>query len=452
MRRDIEQKLLEWKESKNRKPLIVKGARQVGKTYSLKKFGAENFKHFHYINFEKQINIQKVFSKNLDPINIINELSLELATEIDINHDLIIFDEIQAVPQALTSLKYFCEEMPKLAICAAGSLLGLKLSPVSFPVGKVDYLYMYPLCFNEFLEAIGEDQLNKALQSGLHLQTISETLHVKLWEILKIYFIIGGLPEVVDDYRSSTQTLLFSRFQEAREKQKQIISTYLDDMTKHCGKENSMHIERLWKDIPTQLAKEHDGSAPKFSFKGVIPGIQAYSRLVGVIDWLEATGLIIKVKIAKQVSKPLSAFTKENRFKLFMFDIGILGALSSLKIQDIWDQDYGNYKGYYAENFVAQELQYGTSLLEDLYSWSEGEAELEFLKDLDEGIIPIEVKSGANTQAKSLKSYINKYQPAYSIILSAKNYHIDQIKKVHYYPLYLAHLIANSSKGFSSVQ
>ncbi len=445
MRRDIEQNLLEWKNSKNRKPLIIKGARQVGKTYSLKKFGAENFKNFHYINFEKQINIQKIFSKNLDPINILNELSLELSIEINIKHDLLIFDEIQTVPQALTSLKYFCEEMPELAICAAGSLLGLKLSPVSFPVGKIDYLYMYPLCFSEFLEAVGKNQFKKALESNLHSQTISETLHDKLWEILKVYFIIGGLPEVVENYTSSTETLLFNKFQKAREKQKQIISTYLDDMTKHCGKENSMHIERLWKDIPSQLAKEQDSSAPKFSFKGVIPGIQAYSRLVGVIDWLEATGLIIKVKIVKQASKPLSAFTKENRFKLFMFDVGILGALSSLKIPDIWDQDYGNYKGYYAENFVAQELQYGTSLLEDLYSWSEGEAEVEFLKDLDTGIIPIEVKSGANTQAKSLKSYINKYQPAYSVILSAKNYHIDQVKKVHYYPLYLANLISHNS-------
>lgn len=438
MRRDIEQKLLEWKNSSKRKPLIIKGARQVGKTYSLKKFGAENFKRCHYINLEKQINLQKVFDKNLSPINIINELSLALNTEIDIKEDLLILDEIQAAPQALTSLKYFCEEKPELAICAAGSLLGLKLSPVSFPVGKVEYLHMYPLCFNEFLEAIGEAHLIKTLEQSLCSQNIPEMLHDKLLEYLKIYFIVGGLPEVVETYRSSAKSLLLSKFQECREKQEEVIGTYLDDMTKHSGKENSMHIERLWKDIPTQLARKQDSSAPKFNFKGIIPGIQAYSRLVGAIDWLEATGLIIKVKIVKQSASPLSAFTKENRFKLFMFDVGILGAVSSLQIQDIWNQDYGNYKGYYAENFVAQEFQYIKTPLESLYSWSEGESEIEFLKDSCNGIIPIEVKSGTNTQAKSLKSYINRYNPKYSVILSAKNYHIDESKQINYYPLYLS--------------
>ncbi len=440
MKRSIESALIAWKSSPKRKPLVLKGARQVGKTWTLKHFGEHCFKKYHYINFEKNKSLAKYFQQDLDPVTLIAKLSVALNADIDLNTDLLILDEIQEVPRALTALKYFAEDMPELAICAAGSLLGLMLESVSFPVGKVDYLYMYPMTFFEFLEALGETRLLNYIR--LHEDSISGAIHEQLWDFLRIYFIVGGLPEVVATFVDVSKQSLQKRFELVRVKQKQIISSYLDDMTKHSGKENSMHVERLWRDIPSQLAKEQDSSVSRFQFKGVIPGIKAYSRLAGVIDWLEATGLIIKVKIVYQSQSPLSAFCKENRFKLYVFDVGVLGALSGLRASDIYEQDYGNYKGYYAENYVAQELKANEQSLEELYSWVEGRAELEFLRDGDCGIIPVEVKAGSKTQAKSLKSYIERYSPTYSLILGAKDpSDVSLSDGVKYRPLYMAGML-----------
>jgi len=437
MKRLIEAELLAWKSRSGRKPLVLKGARQVGKTWTLKYFGEQHFKKYHYLNFEKNKQLLKYFEQDLEPSQLVSKLSVALNADINPDTDLLILDEIQEAPRALTALKYFAEEMPELAICAAGSLLGLKLGSVSFPVGKVEYAYMYPMCFEEFLEACGEFRLLKYLQN--HQGDIGGAIHERLWELLRVYYVVGGLPEVVETYIGSSKQSQQKRFELVRNMQKQIISSYLDDMTKHCGKENSMHIERLWRDIPAQLAREQDGSATRFQFKGVIPGIQAYSRLVGVIDWLEATGLIIKTKIVHQAESPLSAFCKENRFKLYLFDVGILGALSGLRVSDIYEQDYGNYKGYYAENFVAQELRTNDSCPDDLYAWAEGRAEIEFLRDSDCGIIPVEVKAGANTQSKSLKSYTSRYKPKQAYILSARDPSEQQLSSaVSCMPLYLA--------------
>ncbi len=439
MRRGITEELLKWKASSQRKPLIIRGARQIGKTYSLLDFAENYFPNYHYINFEKNKSIHKAFDSNLDPQNIINLISIELDSKIN-KEDLLIFDEIQAKPEAITALKYFSEDMPELAVCAAGSLLGLKFNDLSFPVGKVDYLDMFPLTFFEFLQAIDKTNLLEYIDVSLDkLHEIPELVHEKLWLELKNYFIVGGLPEAVLAYKDLKDSPL-EAFRQVREVQKKIIFTYLDDMTKHSGKENAMHIERLWQNIPSQLASNQDATAPKFRFKDIIPGIKAYSRLVNVIDWLEATGLIIKVKIVSRAQKPLISFTKENRFKLFVFDTGILGALSELSAKDILDYDFGTYKGYFAENFVAQELRAKNGIKANLYSWDEGSAEIEFLRQTDEGIIPVEVKSGWLTRAKSLQSFIERYQPHYSIILSARNYSLDCDRRTHYVPLYLANI------------
>ncbi len=443
MKRHIETKLSEWLIKSKRQPLILLGARQVGKTYTLKKFASENFKQHHYINCEKEkVNFSKVFDPDLDPQKIIDRLSLQLNKPIK-KSDLIIFDEIQTIPNALTSLKYFGEEMPELPIIAAGSLLGLKLDDVSFPVGKVDYLHMYPFTFFEFLEGIGDKLLLENLFKELKHknQPLPDLVHGKLWEKLKIYFVIGGLPVAINTYKD-TKGSAFEKYSAVRESQEKLIDSYFDDISKHSGKENAMHIERLWKNIPNQLAREQDGSSSKFQFKGIIPGIKSYSNLVGIIDWLEAARLIIKVKIVDQVSTPLSAFTKENRFKLFCFDVGLLGAMSELKPKEILDYDYGEYKGYFAENFVAQELQAKDFKNNNLYSWAEASAEIEFIINTNEhGIIPIEVKSGSNTQAKSLKSFQDRYKPEFGLILSALNFSFDIHKKTYKYPLYLASLV-----------
>ncbi len=440
MKRNIEKQLQDWKISKNRKPLILKGARQVGKTFSLLEFAEKNYKNYHYINFEKNKNFHKAFTSSLEPKLIIDKLSTELETTINPKEDLIIFDEIQSCGEALSSLKYFCEDLPELHLCAAGSLLGLKLNDISFPVGKVNYLEMFPMTFLEFLENTSNKLLIDELEKSIKSKNFSEILHDKLWEKLKIYFIVGGLPEVVKHYKDSEDDL-FSKLQSVRGLQQEIISSYFDDMTKHCGKVNAMHIERLWKEIPNQLAQEQDSSAPKFTFKGVLPKIKTYTRMAGVIDWLEATGLILKVKIAHKIAKPISAYTKENFFKLFVFDVGILGAMSELKPKDILDYDYGTYKGYFAENFVAQELKAYGELNQKLYAWHEGIAEIEFIKDLDGDLTPIEVKSGWVTNSKSLKSYIDRYNPKLGIILSGQNY--QDKGRVHKYPLYLVSLLQN---------
>lgn len=435
MKRTIFTKLTTWQHKPKRKPLLLKGARQVGKTYQLQHFGRTCFQNYHYINFEKQKTVANLFKRDLNPQRIINELNFELGKAINIENDLLIFDEIQACPEALTSLKYFCEDLPELALCAAGSLLGLQLNQVSFPVGKVDHLDMHPLSFYEFLEGTGKQQLVSLLDEINLDFVIPETAHAKLWEQLKIYFIVGGLPEVVSTY-SESQNNLFIALSAVRNKQKDLIKDYYADIAKHSGKVNAMHIDRVWHAVPSQLAQEHDSGTNKFKFKGVIPGIDKYRRLANVIDWLLNTGLLLKVNIVDTCQQPLQAYTTESRFKLFMFDVGILGAMADLSPELILKYEYGSYKGYFAENFVCQELFMQDSL--PLYNWQEKTAEVEFLKQIKNHVIPIEVKAGISTRAKSLKVFIEKYKPLASVILSAKAKTFDEKLSRYYFPLYLS--------------
>ncbi len=435
MKRKIIEKLIQWKNKTERKPLILKGARQVGKTYILKWFGKENFPFVHYLNFEKDNQLAAIFNKDLSPKRILQEISFYLNTSIQENNDLIIFDEIQNVPRALTSLKYFQEEMPQLAICSAGSLLGLQLSDESFPVGKVEFLEMHPMSFEEFLMGLEDIKSCEFLVNLKFHETIPDLIHQHLWEQLKIYFVVGGLPEVVKTFHEQRGDV-FTALTNVREKQDNLIATYVADMAKHSGKKNAMHIERLWRNIPAQLARTIDGSVPKFKFKDIIPGIQRYTGLVDTIDWLIATGLIIKVPIVNSAQLPLSAYTQENSFKLYVFDVGILGALSQMAPKIILDYTYGTYKGYFAENFVAQEF-FGEST-KDFYCWREGASEVEFLKEMNGELFPIEIKSGWVTQSKSLKVFAQKYKPKYKTIFSARNLNIDQTHGMHSYPLYTA--------------
>lgn len=426
--------LLAWKSKSDRKPLIIRGARQVGKTYLLHEFGRDHFPAYHYLNFEKSGELASIFEPNLEPERLINELGLFLLRKIDVSQDLVIFDEIQSCPKALTSLKYFQEEMPNLAIASAGSLLGIHLAPVSFPVGKVDMLTLYPMSFDEFLMAIGEDEALKFLDDLTLHSAIPDFLHNRLWEKLKLYFIVGGLPEVVKTF--SDQGDLYTALTMARSKQTDILKAYYADIAKHSGKENAMHVERVFKAIPLQLGQTLDGTAKKFTFSGVIPGVNRYSRLAGPIDWLEAAGLIVKVPICHSAQTPLLAYTKENEFKLYLLDVGLLGAMSYLEPQEIYKYEYGSFKGYFAENFVAQEFLYAGAY--PLTGWEEKTAELEFLRSIEGSIIPIEVKSGWVTQAKSLKVFRDRYHPPYCCVFSAKHLLVNSGEDYHRYPLYLA--------------
>jgi predicted AAA+ superfamily ATPase len=431
MKRKMMGSLVEWKGEKDRKPLILRGVRQCGKTFLLKEFGRSHFPKYHHVNFEKQANLAKIFEPNLDPLRIIDELSIALNTDIDIDKDLVIFDEIQALPTALTSLKYFAEECPQLHLCAAGSLLGIHLNSGSFPVGKVTFRTLHPMSFEEFLWAAGEKKAAEILTAG---PNIPEIAHERLWDKLKRYFVVGGLPEVVGIYCNS-ETSLFETLAKVREKQDDLLNTYYADISKHSGKVNAMHIDRVFRSVPMQLSRSQDSSTARFRFRGVVPGISHYDRLTGPIDWLENAGLIVKIHITNTAALPFMAHSKENIFKLFLFDVGMLGCMSGLSPKAILDYEYGTYKGYFAENFVAQELL--ASGFSQLFSWEEGKSQLEFLSDFDGKIIPIEVKSGNIVKAKSLAHFQEKYAPPFSIILSGQPLRIDS-KQIHRYPLYLA--------------
>jgi predicted AAA+ superfamily ATPase len=435
MKRFMSDHLHVWKLRKNRKPLLLHGARQVGKTYSLKDFGKTRFPRYHYINFEEQPRFISVFDRDLDPARIIQDIALILGAPVDRQTDLLIFDEIQQCPLALTSLKYFAETMPELAVCAAGSLLGVHLGESSFPVGKVDELHMAPMTFEEFIMAGDNPMLHSAFRTIDKLSPLSDTVHMKLWEEFKLYLATGGLPEVVTGFQQRRKDL-FAAFEEVRAVQARLISNYVADMAKHCGKQNAMHLERLWQNVPAQLGRDQNGSAPKYVFREVLPGIKGYERLAGVIDWLEAAGLILRLPIVNNGQLPFPAFQKENFFKLFVFDVGLLGALSRLPVKSILDYDYGSYKGYYAENFAAQEFRaLGRT---NLACWREGTAEVEFLCEVNGSVIPVEIKSGWVTQAKSLTAFANKYHPPYCAVFSGRNLGCDRRLAKHYYPLYLA--------------
>lgn len=412
--------------------------RQVGKTHLLKEFGKKHFPNVHYFNFEKQPDLSKIFEPDLVPQRILDDLSFRLKQPIKLG-DLVIFDEIQEAPKALTSLKYFQEDYAKLHICAAGSLLGLHLNGSSFPVGKVTFETLKPMSFEEFLMA-SNDQSLPMIRKINSKYTISETVHQYLWDQLKRYFVIGGLPEVVHTYLKHKQNL-FDAFSLIRKKQEDLLNAYYADVAKHSGKVNAMHIDRVFRSVPSQMQQLQDGSVARFKFKGVIPGVSHYDRLASAIDWLEATGLILKVHIVHTGQTPLKGFVRENFFKLLLFDVGVLGSMSGIFPKQILDYDYGSYKGFFAENYVAQELI--ASGKESLFSWQEKRSELEFLVEVDGKVIPIEVKSRTSTQSKSLKAFSEKYAPPYQVIFSARP--LEKRAKTYYYPLYLSGMFPFSS-------
>lgn len=433
MKRDILIKLNSWLTNPSRKPLVIKGARQVGKTYTITEFGKGHFDKCHIFNFEKNKEIHAFFEKNLEPERIIEELSYTEQVPINVKKDLIFFDEIQECPKALTSLKYFCENMPELALISAGSLLGIKLSTGSFPVGKVDFLHLYPMNFREFLAANESQMLIDTYDNASLDSPIAEMAHKQLWRELLNYYVTGGMPQAVLTYIANKGNLPVA-FEEVRKMQRILIDSYNKDFAKHSGKSNSIHIVSVFENIPMQLSATADASTCRYHFNHVIPGKKGFANLQCPIGWLETAGLIIKVNICNSAEIPLKAFCKNNMFKLFIFDIGLLGAMLELPVQSILHQDYGITKGYLAENFVAQEFL--TADGKELYSWTERNSEIEFLIYMDGDIIPVEVKAGHRTQAKSLQQFMNKYSPKRAIKLSANQF--SKNNSVINLPLYLA--------------
>lgn len=411
MERTLIAALEQWKNKKDRKPLILKGVRQCGKTYLLKEFGARYYKDTAYFNFEENDALKTVFEQNYDTKRIIFELGLYFGKTIVPGETLIILDEIQECGRALTSLKYFCENAPEYHVVCAGSLLGIALNKqLSFPVGKVDFLTLYPMSFAEFLQANGEDALADYLQNFKRGDSLSELIGDKLSTYLKQYYVTGGMPEVVAAWCDSHDMAKVDSIQQS------IINSYELDFAKHAPAKDFPKLTAIWKSIPEQLAKENT----KFIFSHVKAGWRA-KDLEDALEWLIGAGLVYKVCRIEKPFIPLSSYADQTHFKLYMADVGILRRMSKMPYEVILDatEAYREFKGSMTENYVLGELV--KSVDEEPFFWTSGNAaEVDFVTQVGGDIVPIEVKSERNVKARSLAEYRKKYSPKYSVITSMR--------------------------------
>ena len=430
MKRDIYSQLESWRHSPRRKPLVLNGARQVGKTYALQHFGKTYFKNMVYLNFEKDPKLAEYFEGSLDPKQILKFLGLHTGSTIDPGNTLLVFDEVQACPRALNSLKYFCEEANEYHIAAAGSLLGVKVSQEEgFPVGKVNFYHLYPLSFFEFLSATNNDQLRHFLEENKTITPFPLPLHEKLILLLKYYFFIGGMPEAVSEY------IKHDNFLYVRDVQMEILSAYERDFAKHAPPNEVMKITTVWNQIHRQLAKENK----KFIFSSIRKSARGRDYEVA-IQWLVDAGLLYKSHLVETPKFPLSAYADGDAFKIFLVDIGLLGCQSGLSPRTIIEGNllFTEFKGALTENFVAQELI--VSRQRKLYYWtSAGTAEIDFLLETDHEIYPLEVKAGESQKKKSLLVYGQKYEPSHLYRTTLMNLKADD--KIVNYPLYLINRI-----------
>lgn len=399
MYRDAIKSLYEWKENQHRKPLIIEGARQVGKTWLMKEFGKEAYKNTVYINFDSDRMLSELFSANLNPKKLILGLELFAECKIDPSNTLIIFDEIQEVPRALTSLKYFCEDAPEYNIVCAGSLLGIALhSGTSFPVGKVDLLKLYPMSFNEFLLATNKERFSKLLNSNdLSMITAFKQYYI---EALKEYYFVGGMPEAVLRFSET------NNYSEIREIQQRIIETYEQDFSKHAPNEIVPKIRMIWNSIPSQLAKENK----KFIYGLIREGGRAKDYETAIM-WLSDCGLIHKISRVNAPNIPLKAYEDLKAFKLFLLDVGLLGCMTGLNPKTLLSGNnlFIEFKGALTEQYVLQQLIPIQNINTYYYTNDRNSCEIDFIVDNGENVIPIEVKAEENLRAKSLKAFSEKF-------------------------------------------
>jgi len=412
MERYAMESLVKWKESNRRKPLILKGARQTGKTWLMKEFGRCHFKYVAYINFDNNEHMRDVFEMDYDIERILMAVNISTGVKIIPEETLIIFDEIQENPKALASLKYFYENAPQYPVIAAGSLLGVAIHKgVSFPVGKVDTLELHPLNFREFLSAVGEIGLVKLIEKKDF--ALMNAFHDKYADWLKKYYFIGGMPEVVQAFVNNRD------FGEVRELQNKIIEMYESDFSKHTTENELPRIRMVWHSIPMQLAKENK----KFFFGKIKEGARAKDFEIA-IEWLQDCGLIKKIYNVSKPAIPLKAYIEFSAFKLYLLDVGLLGALSELDARTILNGSaiFVEFKGALTEQYVLQQLISDTSYRPYYFTESKSEGEIDFMIQKGVDIIPIEVKAEENLRAKSLKVYCDKYAPKTAIRTSMSNY------------------------------
>lgn len=430
MKRFIFDELLKWKESKYRKPLILKGARQIGKTYILKKFGEENYEGVAYFNFDHDEDLQNIFVNTKSPKRILEQLSFIYGKAILPEKTLIIFDEIQECPNALNSLKYFQEEANEYHIACAGSLLGIRLSHTSFPVGKVDFLNMYPMTFSEFLIADNCENLVEYMKSIKTIEKIPEIFFNQLEEKLKAYFIIGGMPEAVNVWVNEKNIELVNNVQE------NILRAYESDFSKHTQNSEANKISLIWNSIPSQLAKENK----KFLYQVIKEGARA-REYENALNWLNDANLIYKIYNITKPDFPLKAYHDLSSFKIYMNDVGLLRRMANLdsKIVIEGDRLFEEFKGAFTENYILTMLNYVFDEVPNYFTFDRNE--IDFVIQYKNKIIPIEVKSNKSTKNISLSKYNQKYDNEISVRFSMNNLNKDE--KVLNIPLFLTEYIKN---------
>ncbi|MHC1787497.1 MAG: ATP-binding protein [Christensenellales bacterium] len=427
MERKIVGSLLEWKKSKNRKPLLLYGARQVGKTYTALMFGKRFYKNTVYFSLEDSQEIQAVFRQDMDPARILRELSVLSGQSIFQGDTLIILDEIQACERAMQALKYFCENAPGYHILAAGSLLGLALNrqQASFPVGKVDMLTMHPMDFEEYLWALDKRAMADLIRDS-YRDARPLALHESALALYRGYLVIGGMPEVVREFIQGGEHDF------VRARQKNLNSAYIADMAKYAAPQETTRIMAAWSSIPAQLAKDNH----KFQYRLIRSGARA-SAYETPIEWLKSAGIVHQCTLAREGKMPLAAYSDPQSFKIYLFDTGLLCSKYDIAAPLILSSAHSidGFKGALAENYIMQAL--AANGITPCYWTSEGKAELDFVfQDSQGNIIPLEAKSADNVRSKSLRLYMDLYQPPYAIRVSARNFGFENgIRSV---PLYAA--------------
>jgi len=423
MERNAMKQLLAWKDSRDRKPLILKGARQVGKTWLMKEFGAACYDHTVYFNFDEEDELKSIFEANKNPQRILELLSLLSGEKIEPGNTLLIFDEIQECPEALNTLKYFKEKANEYHVVSAGSLLGTLLAqPKSFPVGMVNIINLYPLAFDEFLRAVNKPLYDYycRIQSG---QQIEDIFHNRLTEIYHYYLIIGGMPECVQSWVTDKDPRKVETIQ------RELISIYENDFSKHNGKVNSGRILLVFRSIVSQLAKPNE----KFIYDCLREGARA-REFETAIEWLVSAGMVNRTYNISKPEHPLAAFDKLNNFKLFLFDTGLLKCMAGVDNKAILLTSDFQFKGPLTENFILQQLKGSVSVEPRFYA--EGSLEIDFILQRGMEIIPVEAKSGKSKSAVSFKAYIRERHPVAAIRFSEMSYRKDgEITNI---PLYLA--------------
>lgn len=428
------EQLIRWKNQKNRKPLIIEGARQTGKTWLMKEFGRLEYTDTVYINFDSNKRMEDLFSSDLNTERLISGLQLYAGQKIDPENTLLIFDEIQEVPRALASLKYFYENAPQFQIVCAGSLLGIALhGGTSFPVGKVSFLKLYPLSYKEFLMAVGLERFAKLIDDqDFELITAFKETYISA---LKQYYFVGGMPEAVQSFVNDQD------FQEVREIQKNILLAYEQDFSKHAPNEIVPKIRMVWNSIPSQLAKENK----KFIYGVIREGARAKDFETAIM-WLADCGLVHKVSRINGVGLPVKAYEDLKAFKLFMVDIGLLGCMAGLHEKTLLDGNdlFVEFKGALSEQYVCQQMETLHDLSVYYYTNDRSSCEVDFIIDAGGKVTPLEVKAEVNLKAKSLKTYWEKYAPAICVRTSLRDYKKESW--VLNLPLYAIEAIVNVLK------